>query len=218
MPGYKTWNDGDPLTPADLDGYLMGQTIMRFATAAARTAAIPSPVAGMRSYLTADGTDYIYTAGGWVPTSPIGKIKPADTTRTSTATRTNDPDLQGIPLAIGTHRVEAMLGIQSAGATGDFSLAWAFSGTATCLRQTLGYAADGVTMATLCATSLTAGSTYGTGGASGSSTIFGVRELMTIIVTAAGNLDMQWAQAVSNASGTLLSAGSTVTVQRLGLL
>jgi hypothetical protein len=218
MPGYKQWADGDVLTPLELDEYLVGQTLMRFANAAARTAALPAPTPGMRSYLTSDGVDYLFTAAGWIPVSPLAKIKPGDTTRASVTTRTNDPHLAGIALAVGTYRVEALLGVQSSSATPDFSLAWAFSGTLTGFRQTLGFAADGVTMQTLCSTSITAGTTYGTGGAAGSATIFGVRELMNVTVTVAGTLDMQWAQAVSNATGTLLSAGSSVVVQRLGLI
>lgn len=219
MPGYKQWADGDILTPADLDGYLMGQTLMRFADAAARTAALPSPTAGMRSYLTADGVDYMYTtAGGWIPVSPLAKLKTSDTTRASVTARSNDPHLAGFTLPVGTYRVEAILGIQNAAAAGDFSLSWAFSGTATGLRQTLGYAADGVTMQTLCSNTLTAGTTYGTGGASGSSTIFGVRDILNLVVSAAGVLDLQWAQAASSATGTTLVEGSSVSITRLGRL
>lgn len=218
MPGYKQWADGDLLTPAEVDEYLIGQSMMRFANAAARTAALPSPTSGMRSYLTSDGVDYQYAGGTWVPITPLAKIKTSDTTRTNTSSRSNDPHLAGIPLAVGTYRVEAMLGIQSSGAGGDFAMAWAFGGTWSGLRQTLGYAADGVTMQTLCSNTLTAGVTYGTGSTGGSATIFGVRDTMNVTVSVAGTLDMQWAQASANATGTLLSIGSTITVTRLGLL
>lgn len=40
MPGYKNFADGFPLYESELDGYLMSQTVMRFPTRAALTAAL----------------------------------------------------------------------------------------------------------------------------------------------------------------------------------
>jgi hypothetical protein len=65
--GYKSWVDGDILTAADVNTYLMQQAVMVFADAAARTSAIAAPSEGMVTYLT--GTDVIeyYDGTAWQP-------------------------------------------------------------------------------------------------------------------------------------------------------
>lgn len=64
--GYKSWVDGDILTAADVNTYLMQQAVMRFADSAARTAAITAPSEGMVTYLVdTDAIEY-YTGAAWV--------------------------------------------------------------------------------------------------------------------------------------------------------
>jgi hypothetical protein len=67
MPGLgrKTFNSGDVLTSADVQGYLMDQMVMVFAGTAARGSAIPSPSAGMVAYSTATGFQ-VYNGTSWV--------------------------------------------------------------------------------------------------------------------------------------------------------
>jgi len=48
---FKTFVQGDDLDASELNTYLMKQSVMVFANEAARTAAIPSPIEGMTSYL-----------------------------------------------------------------------------------------------------------------------------------------------------------------------
>jgi hypothetical protein len=69
--GKKTFTAGAVLTASDVNGYLMEQSVMVFASAAARSSAIPSPSAGMVTYLTDvnqvqayNGTSYAAIAGG----------------------------------------------------------------------------------------------------------------------------------------------------------
>lgn len=49
MSGYKVFADLDELDAADLNGYLMGQAVPRFADAAARSAALGAPATGQYS-------------------------------------------------------------------------------------------------------------------------------------------------------------------------
>jgi hypothetical protein len=49
--GRKVWTAGEVLSAADVNGYLMDQSIMLFANASARTTEIPSPTEGMVTYL-----------------------------------------------------------------------------------------------------------------------------------------------------------------------
>jgi hypothetical protein len=74
--GAKLFVSGDVLTAAQVNTYLMDQAVMRFADAAARTAAFggagePTLAEGMVSYLMStdsvevyDGTDWISIGGG----------------------------------------------------------------------------------------------------------------------------------------------------------
>lgn len=51
MTGYKAWGIGEVVEAGDLQSYIQNQTVMVFASAAARTTAIAAPTAGMTSYL-----------------------------------------------------------------------------------------------------------------------------------------------------------------------
>lgn len=65
--GFKTWVDGDILTAADVNTYLMQQAVMRFADSAARTSAIAAPSEGMVTYLVdTDAIEY-YDGAAWQP-------------------------------------------------------------------------------------------------------------------------------------------------------
>lgn len=64
--GFKDFVAGDPLTAAQVDGYLMAQAVMTFASAAARNAAVTAPAEGNLCYL-ADTNDFqIYDGAAWV--------------------------------------------------------------------------------------------------------------------------------------------------------
>jgi hypothetical protein len=64
--GFKTFVAGSVLTAAEVNGYMMSQSVMEFASVAARDAAITAPVQGMRCYIDAIQTEYLRDAGGWV--------------------------------------------------------------------------------------------------------------------------------------------------------
>lgn len=51
MTGRKVWTAGEILAAADVNSYLMDQSVMVFADATARTSAIASPTEGMVTYL-----------------------------------------------------------------------------------------------------------------------------------------------------------------------
>jgi len=69
--GKKVFEANEVLTAADVNGYLMEQSVMVFANEAARTSAISDPSAGMLTFLVDvaqvqvyDGTDWTQIAGG----------------------------------------------------------------------------------------------------------------------------------------------------------
>lgn len=64
--GYKLFNTGDVLTAAQVNTYLMQQTVMVFADASARTTALSGVLAeGMLSYLKSDDKLYKYDGTSW---------------------------------------------------------------------------------------------------------------------------------------------------------
>jgi hypothetical protein len=65
--GYKLFSTGDVLSASDVNTYLQQQTIMVFASAAARTTALASVLAeGMVTYLKDTDVVEIYTGAAWV--------------------------------------------------------------------------------------------------------------------------------------------------------
>jgi hypothetical protein len=79
--GYKAFTTGEVLTAANLQGYAVDQSVMKFDSAADRTTDLASPSQGMVSFLNDSGTTWIYyglynastnpggaKAAGWYPT------------------------------------------------------------------------------------------------------------------------------------------------------
>jgi hypothetical protein len=64
----KVFVAGDPLTAAQVNTNLMDQSVMRFASAAARDASIPSPTEGMNCYLDDQNWLMVYTGSAWTIT------------------------------------------------------------------------------------------------------------------------------------------------------
>lgn len=74
--GYIEFATGDILTAAVANGYLASQTVMVFADAAARTAAIASPQEGMISYLKDTNATEYYSGSAW---AAVGSSSPLTT-------------------------------------------------------------------------------------------------------------------------------------------
>ena len=73
--GFKDFTVGQVLTSAEVDGYLMQQTIMKFADAAARNAALTSVLAeGMFAYLADTNSTEYYDGSAWQSISNPGDI------------------------------------------------------------------------------------------------------------------------------------------------
>ena len=73
--GYKLFQTGDVLTAAQVNTYLNEQTVMVFASAAARTRALTSVLAeGMVSYLQDTNAVEVYDGSAWVSIGSSGDI------------------------------------------------------------------------------------------------------------------------------------------------
>jgi hypothetical protein len=78
--GFKNFTSGEVLTAADVNAYLNSQTVMVFADATARTAAIASPQEGMFSYLKDTNATQYYTGSAWTNLDTTGMVNPMTTT------------------------------------------------------------------------------------------------------------------------------------------
>ena len=64
--GFKVWSAGDVLAAADVNGYLMEQTVMVYASSAARSSALGTAVSeGMVTYLKDTNALEYYDASTW---------------------------------------------------------------------------------------------------------------------------------------------------------
>lgn len=72
--GTKLWLSADSVTAAHMNGYIQDQTIMRFATIAARDAAFgganePTLSEGMVCYVDSESTLFYYSSTAWASLS-----------------------------------------------------------------------------------------------------------------------------------------------------
>jgi hypothetical protein len=73
--GYKLFATGDVLTAAQVNTYLNEQTVMVFASSAARTSALSGVLAeGMMSYLQDTNSVEVYDGSNWVSVGSTGDI------------------------------------------------------------------------------------------------------------------------------------------------
>lgn len=150
--------------------------------------------------------------------------KSTTNTITSNATLTNDPELSGVLLGVGTWEIEVLMFIGATASTGNFKTAWAFTGTvANQVQRSVQGPVSGNTnppsvtgfvmnFGTTGAT-FTGATTYGIGSASNFTTI--KEETDDFQVTASGLFSVQVAQSVSNASSTVVRLGSRLRVRQI---
>lgn len=63
--GYRSFSTNEVLTSSNVQNYLMDQSVMKFADAAARTAAVTAPVEGMVSYTANNDQIFVYNGSAW---------------------------------------------------------------------------------------------------------------------------------------------------------
>jgi hypothetical protein len=72
--GFKTFNTGDVLSAADVNGYLM-QGVLVFASTAARDAAITAPAEGQFAFTKDTNSLFYYDGAAWVASGAAGDIE-----------------------------------------------------------------------------------------------------------------------------------------------
>ena len=89
--GRKEWSPGDTLNAADVNGYLMDQSVMVFAGTAARASAIPTPSAGMVAYSTATGLQ-VYDGSSFTPVTKVLQVVSGSTSTQASSSVTTYAD------------------------------------------------------------------------------------------------------------------------------
>jgi len=150
---------------------------------------------------------------------PSTFVKAADQSRNTSITLADDAELAGIPLSVGTWEIELVLFYTVASTTPLLKTAWAFSGTwgTSALRAVVGpngiVAPSVATPANMQAAPLTTAAVYNSSTAGSYSS---VREIArNVVVTVAGNLSLQWAQSVSNASNVTVRAATSFGTRKI---
>jgi hypothetical protein len=153
------------------------------------------------------------TQGDWI-------VKAADTTRTSTTTLADDPDLTTTLDASAVYFVEFKLRVACVNAE-DFATDWTAPSGASGLREAWGPSetvttdADGDSnLVRLGVHGFTTDVVYG-GVRNSAANQFPIMERAIITTTDSGTLALRWAQGTSGGTGTKLAAGSSLYVKRI---
>jgi hypothetical protein len=97
----KTFIDGDVLPASDLNNFLMNQSVMTFATSAARATAIPTPTEGMVAFLNDSNLMTIYDGTNWKTSlASTGSVLQAVSFSTTTQTFTTSTTFVGTSLEL----------------------------------------------------------------------------------------------------------------------
>lgn len=138
--GFLTFTDGQVLTAAQVNGYLMKQAVMYFATAAARSSAITSPEEGMVTYRADADVLEFYNGTTWIG---LTDLTSAQTLTNKTLTT---PTINGAIL----DRTEENWNIVASAATGTINVdvltssIWYYTSNATA-NHTINVRGDGST-------------------------------------------------------------------------
>jgi len=146
---------------------------------------------------------------------PIAAAKPSDTSRASTTTQTADPDLVIALAANASYIITGYLGYANASASaGDLKYSFTAPTGNTTLWSSIRIDLTGTT-------TIAGPNAAGTGNnMTAQTSTLGDRSVHifgTVITSGtAGNFTLNWAQNTSNATATIIRAGSLLMVQRIG--
>ncbi len=88
--GRKTFTAGEVLTAANVNGYLMDQSVMVFAGTAARGSSIATASEGMVTYLSDTYAIEYYNGSAWTPLVSTSAVSTISAAYTAAATDAND--------------------------------------------------------------------------------------------------------------------------------
>ena len=222
-----------PVTPGSVPSSygrdMRDSVLLRFASAASRTATFVTPLGaadeGMRSYLADSKRIDLWNGSAWVLESyvppQVNVRKTSDESVTSSTVLQNDNELLLTYSANATYGISA--GLFTDGATaGDLQVAFAFTAAAGTRISWAGpgpaetiasYAGDALFYARNAATtSPTSGLTYGL---AGGTVIMVPLAGILVVGSTPGTLQLMWAQGTSSATATVVKTDSWLQLERV---
>lgn len=148
----------------------------------------------------------------------IDKIVKTTVTGKTNNTLANDPELAGVDLGVGQWDIRMLIFASNTVTTGNLRTQWSFTGSWNnplryCLGPVTATGPSNITETKMSAHSANANSDYDLGA---TTAYTGVQEMSsTAVVTVAGTLALNWAQAVTNATATNVQAGSFIEVRQI---
>lgn len=146
---------------------------------------------------------------------PLAAVKTADTSRSSNTTLTNDPDILFSLASNATYQAEAFLWFHG-GASGSSDLQFQWTGPAGFNFFYLLFHAEGGATGLTNSVNRYVATSNAFCNTNGGSTE-NVAQILGTITTGgtAGTLNLQWAQNTSNATATVMRAGTHMTLRRI---
>lgn len=191
------------------DAVAEGVSNLYFTDARARATIDAALVAGTNITLTVDPLTHAVTiaaAGGGSPWTLVKKT--GGTSRASTVTLADDPDLQIVIPAAGTYVIRGALWFNLGSQTAGVQYGFAYTGSSTQLGYRSNYSTIGSSAGSDNDFSFAAAAFPSGNGAGNSAANLRMWVEIVLIATSAGTLSLQWAQSASNALATTLSRGS----------
>ncbi len=220
---YSTLVSGTTITAAWGNANVRDQVVTPFATAAARSSAITSPVEGMLSYR-ADGDIFEgYVNSGWVaiPTDVQFSYCTADKSVTSSTATQTPNGMNFLAVATGAYIVDLTL-FYAAGGTGDFTPIWSLPAGATIRHAPINVPATILTAGDVDCNVVMHQDTTANPGVNmtfgGANTAPGtLAKLFAYVKTTgtAGTVQFAFHQSVSDATATTLHEGSWLWAKRV---
>lgn len=201
---YTTLVAGTTITASWANASVRDQSVTPFATAAARTSAITSPVTGMLSHR-ADGFAFEgYDGTGWVLAAQhqVFVRKTADETLSSNTTLQNDDALLWAVRSNAVYIMHLWVLYQS-GTAGDFKMGFTVPASTTMAWAWFG---SDTNLAVVNAGPFNESSSTAAGGSTANLWAH-VHGVITTSATS-GNVQFQWAQNSSDGTSTIVRAGS----------
>jgi hypothetical protein len=163
--GFQTFVAGSVLTASEVNNFLMEQSVMSFASAAARALAVTSPETGMMFWDQALLTLNVYNGSAWVSITPSG----ANVATSETTTSASYVDLAtsgpAVSVTTGTKALVTISAYMQPSTTATLRASVAVSGATTvaaadsaCIRQGQSAGLGSTNARTVLLTGLTAGS------------------------------------------------------------
>jgi hypothetical protein len=129
---YTTIVAGTSITASWANASVRDQVVTPFATAAARSSAISSPVEGMVSYLSDDNYLEVYNGAAWVNVTPVSATVATEETTTSTSYTDLSTSGPAVTLRTGTKALVIVSCQFKNSALGNLNrIGWAVSGATT---------------------------------------------------------------------------------------